>query len=394
MRRSVKGLMMAAAALALVVPAGISMAAADPEPNIPKIIGGTDAGQTYSFMVSLQSNGGGHFCGGSLVRPDWVVTAKHCMSGESASTFQLRIGSTKRSSGGTVAKPDTIVLHPSVDIAVIHLKAPVSQQPVPVASSAPVNTPIRIIGWGCTKDPNCGPAPETLQELDTSILADSACGGNATSICVNNPGGNRGACYGDSGGPAVRGTTGSFQLVGETHGGSGICGENPSIYTDTAALKSWIENLTGSTDGGGGGAGGNLALNKTAVGSAPCVPGEAAAKAFNGTWNGGNSDKFCSADGIVKTLTVDLGSKQAVKTVVVHHAGAGGENKTFNTRDYDVQVSDDQVTWQTVAQVRNNTADTTTHQVNASARHVRLSVSGAAQDASPVVRIYEVEVFG
>jgi secreted trypsin-like serine protease len=392
MRRSVKGLIMAAAALALVVPAGISMAAADPEPITPNIIGGSNASQTYSFMTSLQSNGGGHFCGGSLVRPDWVVTAKHCLAGESTSTFQMRIGSTQRSSGGTVARPDKIALHPSADLAVVHLSAPVSQQPVPVASSAPVSTAIRIIGWGCTKDPNCGPAPETLQELDTSILADNACGGNATSICVNNPGGNRGACYGDSGGPAVRGTTGSFELVGATHGGTGICGTNPSIYTDTAALKSWIEGLTGNT-GGGGVPSANLALNKAALGSSPCVAGEAAAKAFNGTWNGGNADKFCSATGGVKTLTVDLGSKQAIKTIVVHHAAAGGESATYNTRDYDIQVSDDGITWQTVAQIRSNTAATTTHQAAVAARHVRLSISAGAQDNSPVVRIYEVEVF-
>ncbi len=390
MRRSIKSMLVAAATAALALPAGAAAAADEPPPPSSRIIGGTNADQTYSFMVSLQYTGGGHFCGGTLVRPDWVVTASHCMAGESTSSFQARIGSTRTGSGGTVARPRRFENHPTADLAVIQLTAPVSQQPIPVAATAPVGTPIRILGWGCTVDPGCRDAPEILQQLDTSILPDSACGGSSTVICVNNPGGNRGACYGDSGGPAVRGVTGSFQLVGATSGGWGICGENPSFYTDTAALRGWIEARTGPTGQPGRT---NLAVNRPAVGSTPCAASEGPEKAFNGTWTGGLTDKFCSADGAVPTLAVDLGSRQPITTVVVHHAGAGGESTTYNTRDYDIEVSDDATNWSTAARIRGNTASTTTHPVSVSARHVRLSISGAAQDSSSVVRIYEVEVF-
>jgi secreted trypsin-like serine protease len=65
---------------------------------------------------------------------------------------------------------------------------------------------------------------------------------------VNNPGGTRGACYGDSGGPAVTpGGSGGFLLTGATSrsGGGSTCATAPSIYVDVPAHRAWIRSTSG-----------------------------------------------------------------------------------------------------------------------------------------------------
>ncbi|MFF5235499.1 GH92 family glycosyl hydrolase [Dactylosporangium sp. NPDC000521] len=136
----------------------------------------------------------------------------------------------------------------------------------------------------------------------------------------------------------------------------------------------------------------NLALNRPATGSAACNANEGPAKAVNGSVSGGTSDKFCST-AATKYLQVDLGAATAVKSVTVRHAGAGGESATWNTRDFDLQVSTDGVGWSTVAQVRGNTANVSTHTFTATARYVRVNVLAAEQGSGGATRIYEFEVY-
>ncbi|GAA2555342.1 GH92 family glycosyl hydrolase [Winogradskya consettensis] len=135
----------------------------------------------------------------------------------------------------------------------------------------------------------------------------------------------------------------------------------------------------------------DLALRRTAAADSSCAATESPDRAFNGSWLGGWYDKWCS-QGTSKWLQTDLGSTQHIGSVVIRHAGAGGEYSRWNTRDFDVQTSPDGSTWTTRAQVRANTADTTTTTVNADARYLRVAVVTPTQDGTTAARIYEVDV--
>ncbi|MFI6074544.1 discoidin domain-containing protein [Actinoplanes sp. NPDC051343] len=139
-------------------------------------------------------------------------------------------------------------------------------------------------------------------------------------------------------------------------------------------------------------AGQNVALNRPATGSASCNSAESPAKAVNGSLSGGTTDKWCSL-AATKTLTVDLGSSRSLNGFVVRHAGAGGESATWDTRDYDIQVSTDNATWKTVVQARANTADVAVHNAATSGRYVRLNVITAEQGGNSAARIYEFEAY-
>ncbi len=139
----------------------------------------------------------------------------------------------------------------------------------------------------------------------------------------------------------------------------------------------------------------NLALNKTASGSAPCNADEGPAKAFNGSYSGGNTDKWCSLATGTKFLQVDLGSNFSVNQIVVEHAGAGGESFSFNTLAYNIEVSTDGANFSQVAAVTNNIQSITTHNIAPTiARFVRLNVTTPTQTTDPAARIYELQVYG
>ncbi|WP_442933778.1 snapalysin family zinc-dependent metalloprotease [Micromonospora sp. CPCC 205556] len=207
----------------------------------PMVVGGRPATENYPWMVYVSG------CTGTLIKANWAVTARHCSTPTS-----VRVGSTDRTSGGTVVRVTRAVSHPTIDVKLLQLASSVGHAPAPIpTTSGAVGTATRIIGWGQTcPRRGCGAAPAVAHELDTSIVSDTRCSGiNATyEICTNNTNGNSGACYGDSGGPQVRQINGVWHLIGATSragNNNSTCATGPSIYGDLPSIRSWIDTQVG-----------------------------------------------------------------------------------------------------------------------------------------------------
>ncbi|MGP4019671.1 S1 family peptidase [Saccharopolyspora sp. 5N708] len=250
------------AALALsmaALPATATAATASDNPGA-LIVGGRVATEQYDWMASLQ-RAGQHSCGASLIAPQWVLTAAHCVQDAAPADLGLRIGSPDHTAGGTEAGVAEIVVHPDYatqnpngDVALLKLDHAVAQTPVEIATGSGADgTPSRIIGWGLSCPiRGCGQPPVQLQELETRVVADSQCSLSAidgpTEICTGSQQLLANACFGDSGGPQLEGEPGNWKLTGVTSRlGSliPVCGTAPSVYTDATAYRDWIYATTG-----------------------------------------------------------------------------------------------------------------------------------------------------
>lgn len=75
------------------------------------IVGGEPAGPAeFPHQASLRYYGQ-HICGASIIGPDKILTAAHCVEGQSPSTLQVATG-TNSITGGQLHKIARIIVHP------------------------------------------------------------------------------------------------------------------------------------------------------------------------------------------------------------------------------------------------------------------------------------------
>jgi trypsin len=88
-----KSILVAFAVPALISGAALPQTIPDWDENSSDIVGGVAAAQgDLPFIVSVQLSGS-HFCGGSLVNANTVVSAAHCYEGRTGSSWSIRAGS-------------------------------------------------------------------------------------------------------------------------------------------------------------------------------------------------------------------------------------------------------------------------------------------------------------
>ncbi|KAF1946864.1 trypsin precursor [Clathrospora elynae] len=239
----------------------------DPDYEFPEgvpteeIVGGSIASSgEFPYIVSLQRSGS-HFCGGSLLNANTVITAGHCSVSSVVSPIsglRVRAGSLNRNSGGTLVSVTSVKVHPNYssglqdyDVAIWKLATSIpSSSTIGYASLAAANSDpasgstTTVAGWGALSEG--GSSPTSLYKVSVPVVSRASCrtayGTSAVTdrmFCAGTTAGGKDSCQGDSGGPII---DSSKALVGLVSWGDGCARPNvPGVYSRVGALRPFID---------------------------------------------------------------------------------------------------------------------------------------------------------
>lgn len=253
-----------------------------------RIVGGELAAEgQFPWMVALVNARvddayAGQFCGGSLIAPQWVLTAAHCVTSRvdfqpnPAESLDVVIGRANLSdAGGERLGVARVIVHPQYastrypDIALLQLQAPSEYPVIEMAGVGTTleatSTPAVVAGWGRLGETLS--APSELQYVGVPIVDFDYCKSRFGSdlpfqhiICAGWDEGGRDACGGDSGGPLFAEAQSGIRVrqVGIVSFGVGCARAGwPGAYARVSANRDWIDQSIADNSGGSGSGGGS-----------------------------------------------------------------------------------------------------------------------------------------
>ncbi|KAL4656609.1 granzyme B-like [Arapaima gigas] len=222
------------------------------------IIGGKESkAHSRPYMTSLQDPPGSHFCGGFLIRKDFVLTAAHCLKISKNILAVLGTNNLKKKEKSKQSIPvQKCYQHPDFwknnfdfDVMLCKLQnnATLNKNVQPIelpkqGENISDGTQCLVSGWGRKKPKS--PAASSLREVSLKIQNSGECAEIWRShfvpermICTHFSG-KKGICQGDSGGPLV--------CENKAYGIAAFTGQPcteifPNVFMKTSAFVSWIK---------------------------------------------------------------------------------------------------------------------------------------------------------